>query len=61
MKQRRERLINSPGQTTLLAAGDRRGPGPGSHLDKETHTRTQQRAEAHGSASEPADARLEGK
>lgn len=55
MKQRQERRINSPGQMTLLAAGDRRGPGPKSHLDKETHT------QAHRFASEPADARLEGK
>lgn len=56
-----ERLINSSGQMTPLAAGDGSGPGLGSHLDKGTHTRRQQRAEAHGSASEPADARLEGK
>lgn len=61
MKQRQERLINSPGQMTLLAAGDGSGPGLGSHFDKGTHTRTQQRGEARRSASEPADARLEGK
>lgn len=61
MKQQQERMINSSGQMTLLAAGDGSGPGLGGHLNKRTHTRTQQRAEAHGSASEYADARLEGK